>query len=183
MLLFFSVVPISLGFRSWSMVVDVTALGIITNIALVILICFITASRSDLLHAPFEILGPLKRLILLITSVPQKKRFFGFRTIMVFAGNSMFPYLFGTPLVSDKNLAAYLVVSDMNLEHPGLPTAISGSSFPPSPIDWFYTNFYMFSLLFSMRIFYAFPTRFYYKDSTATEVLSMRIFYAFPIPF
>ena len=47
-----------------SMVVDVTAAGIITNIALVIPICFITASRSDLLHAPFEILVPLKRLIL-----------------------------------------------------------------------------------------------------------------------
>jgi len=39
-----------------------------------------------------------------------------FRTILHFGQNSLLPFLSGTPLVSDKNLA-YFAVSDKNLVH------------------------------------------------------------------
>merc|ERR1711935_911316 len=77
-------------------------------------------------------------------------------------------------------------------------TAIFGSSFRLVLIDWFYTDFYVLSPLFSTRIFYVFslpgfilstrifydiPTRFFYQDSTSTKVLSTRIFYDIPTRF
>ena len=92
--LFSSVVPISLGFWSWSVVVNVTATRIITNIALIILrLLYFTASRSDLLIVPSETLVPLKRTILLNRLIPLKRPIL---TVMLgFLDNSKLLSLFG----------------------------------------------------------------------------------------
>ena len=134
------------------MVVDVTAVGIITNIAFVIPICFITASISDLLHAPFEILVPLKRLILLIVLVPLNNSirtvFLEFWTIRFSMETSCFPpYL--VHLCSLTRIWPTLWSLTRNFEHPGHPHRVGLLSFGKNCI---YCNFRLFFSTESNRL-------------------------------